>query len=103
MKNRYWIGIIALAASAASQSLLAQAAPTPGPASDEPEEEPIMLSPFEVSSSQDRGYQATQTLAGTRIRTNLADIGGSIQVLTKEFLDDIGATDNESLLQYTTN
>ena len=28
---------------------------------------------------------------GTRIRTNLADVGSAIQVLTKEFLQDIGA------------
>lgn len=67
------------------------------------DEEAIVLSPFEVTSTKDTGYQATETLAGTRIRTNLADVGASISVYTKEFLDDIGATDNQSLLQYTTN
>lgn len=63
----------------------------------------VTLSPFEVTSTHDTGYAATQTLAGTRIRTNLSDVGASIQVLTKEFLNDIGATGNDSLLQYTTN
>ncbi len=101
MKNRYRIGVFALMATAACQGLSAQS--TPAAAPEEPEEEVIELSPFEVTATQDRGYQATQTLAGTRIRTNLADVGGSIQVLTKAFLDDIGATDNQSLLQYTTN
>jgi len=67
------------------------------------EEEIVKLSPFEVSTTRNVGYQATDTLAGTRIRTNLADVGSSIQVITKEFLVDIGATGNDSLLQYTTN
>jgi outer membrane receptor protein involved in Fe transport len=67
------------------------------------EEDVLVLSPFEVRAEVDTGYAATETLAGTRIRTNLADVGGSIQVLTKQFLDDVGATDNQSLLQYTTN
>lgn len=62
-----------------------------------------VMSPFEVSSTTDTGYQATDTLAGTRIRTNLADVGASIEVLTKQFLQDVGATNNETLLEYTTN
>jgi hypothetical protein len=73
-------------------------------ASDVPsDEEVITLSPFEVTSTTDRGYQATETLAGTRIRTNLADVGSAISVITKQFMADVGATDNATLLQYTTN
>ena len=67
------------------------------------DEEIIQLSPFEVSGVRDTGYQATETLAGTRIRTNLADVGSAIQVITREFLQDVGATDSGTLLQYTTN
>jgi outer membrane receptor for ferric coprogen and ferric-rhodotorulic acid len=66
-------------------------------------EETIILSPFVVESSEDRGYQATTTLAGTRIKTELKDVGSAISVVTKEFLRDTGATSNQSLLQYTTN
>ncbi|MBP7141788.1 MAG: TonB-dependent receptor [Opitutaceae bacterium] len=66
-------------------------------------DEVIRLTPFEVSATADRGYVATETLAGTRIRTNLADVGSAISVYTKEFLADIGATGNATLLQYTTN
>ena len=65
--------------------------------------EPIELTPFEVSATKDTGYQATETLAGTRIRTELRDVGAAISVATKEFLQDIGATDSGTLLQYTTN
>jgi hypothetical protein len=60
----------------------------------------VMLTPFEVMASSDIGYQATETLAGTRIRTELRDVGSSISVATKEFMDDIGATNNQTLLQY---
>ncbi|MBA4137171.1 MAG: TonB-dependent receptor [Opitutus sp.] len=88
----------------ASAQLGAQtAAPSPTPPATSPEEEPIMLTPFEVKAERDTGYQATETLAGTRIRTNLRDVGAAIQVITKDFMNDIGATDNTTLLQYTTN
>lgn len=83
----------------ATPLLWAQEAPAPAA---EPEET-IVLSPFEVTAEQDNGYAATQTLAGTRIRTDLADVGAAISVVTKEFLKDVGATGNSTLLQYTTN
>ena len=101
MMNRYRIGFIALAASAASQALFAQT--TPPAASDSSDEEVIQLSPFEVRAESDTGYQATQTLAGSRINTRLEDVGSAISVVTSEFLRDTGATDNKSLLAYTTN
>jgi outer membrane receptor protein involved in Fe transport len=83
--------------------LLAQTtAPAPTQPAPAPEEV-IQLSPFEVSSTKDVGYQATETLAGTRIRTNLADVASAISVVTKEFMQDVGATDSGTLLQYTTN
>jgi hypothetical protein len=64
---------------------------------------PVVLSPFEVNTDKDNGYAATETLAGTRIRTNLADVASAIQVITKDFMQDINATNSGSLLQYTTN
>jgi hypothetical protein len=61
----------------------------------------IVLSPFEVMGQADRGYAAVTTLAGNRLNTDLRDIGNSISVVTSQFLQDIGATSNETLLQYT--
>jgi TonB-dependent Receptor Plug Domain len=66
-------------------------------------DETLVLSPFEVAAAKDTGYAATETLAGTRIRTDLKDVSASISVVTKEFLDDIAATDSGTLLSYTTN
>lgn len=61
------------------------------------------LSPFTVSAGDQVGYRATQTLAGTRIRTNLRDVGASLQVVTEEFLQDTNATDIAGVLIYTAN
>jgi outer membrane receptor protein involved in Fe transport len=66
------------------------------------DEDVIVLSPFEVSAEEEQGYTAATTLAGNRLNTELRDIGNAVTVITKQFLDDIAATDNESLLQYTT-
>ncbi len=65
------------------------------------DEEVIVLSPFEVSAEEEQGYAAATTLAGNRLNTELRDIGNAVTVVTKQFLDDIAAVDNESLLQYT--
>ena len=67
------------------------------------EEEIIVLSPFEVTAAETTGYVATTTLAGSRINTQLKDVGSAISVVTSEFLKDTGATDSKTLLQYTTN
>lgn len=72
-------------------------------AQDDVEEEVFELSPFTVEGSEEVGYRATSTLAGTRIRTELKDVGSAISVYTDEFLKDTGATSSETLLLYTTN
>lgn len=60
-----------------------------------------VLSPFEVISEVDTGYAASSTLAGTRLRTELRDVAASIQVVTKDFMQDIAANNVEDLLTYT--
>lgn len=66
-------------------------------------EEAIALSPFLVLEKPDQGYYASQTLAGGRLRQDIRDLGTSIQVVTKEFMDDLGVTGVEELFQYTTS
>ncbi len=66
------------------------------------EEKALILSPFTVNTEQDKGYQATSTLAGTRLNTAIKDLGASISVYNKDFLDDIGATNANDLLIYAT-
>jgi iron complex outermembrane recepter protein len=82
-------------------SLAAQTPSPPAPAPDSPEV--VELSPFTVNTSRDLGYAAENTLAGSRLNTQLRDTAGSVSVFTKEFLDDLAITDLRELVQYTVN
>jgi hypothetical protein len=69
-----------------------------------PDEDTIVLSPFVVESSDGSdSYRAQYTLAGTRIRTELKDVGSAISVVTSKFLQDTDTRSSQDLLKYTTN
>ncbi|HEY0966707.1 MAG TPA: TonB-dependent receptor plug domain-containing protein [Opitutaceae bacterium] len=71
----------------------------------------ITLSPFEVSADANNGYQATNTMSGTRLNSKLEDLASSITVVTKDQLMDTAAIDindifstegnTEGIYQYT--
>jgi outer membrane receptor for ferric coprogen and ferric-rhodotorulic acid len=63
----------------------------------------IKLNPFLVTEGDESGYRATSTLLGSRLNTPLRDLPGSISVFTKDFLDDIGATDIKDIIRYDLN
>lgn len=89
-------GLLALAAAAAASPNLS--------AQDDSDGDGVyQLSPFSVDASGDIGYRATSTLAGTRINTELRDIGSAVSVLTKELFEDTGATDASTILSYALN
>ncbi|MDA0345862.1 MAG: TonB-dependent receptor plug domain-containing protein [Verrucomicrobia bacterium] len=67
-------------------------------AQNDDQEEPFDLSPFEVQESEESGYKVVNSTAGMRINTELKDFGASISVITQEFMEDLGATDGQSLL-----
>ncbi len=79
----------------------AQTAPATAAAGQTEEEDVLVLSPFEVSAESDTGYSTATTLAGNRLNTELRDIGNAVTVINSQFLKDIAATSNETLLQYT--
>ncbi len=73
-------------------------------AQEEPNQADIEeLSPFVVETDSNMGYMATSTLAGTRLNTDLKDVGAAVSVYTEEFLQDIGANNIEDILTYTTS
>jgi len=89
-----------------SSELTAQVAPlTPASAAANalPPGAIVELSPFTVQTDRDLGYQAENSLAGSRLNTQLRDTASSISVFTKEFLDDTAITDLSELLRYTVN
>ncbi len=67
------------------------------------ENEVVELSPFVVASESDEGYVASNTLAGSRLNTSLRDVASPLEVFTKDFLDDIGATSIADAILYHSN
>ena len=61
------------------------------------------MSPFLVTTEQDSGYAATNTLAGTRLNTAIANTPVALSVMTREFLNDIGAIDANRAIEYALN
>ena len=89
----------------AVQVALAQTTPVPpreNLAEPAGADQSVVLSPFIVAGERDTGYAASDTLAGTRLRTNLKDIAASVSVITKEFFEDLALTGTSDLLVYTT-
>ena len=70
--------------------LILMVSPLVARSEDESDEEVVSLSPFEVTSESDQGYQASSALAGTRVRTDLRDAGSTVSVITAQFLKDTG-------------
>ncbi len=72
-------------------------------AQDDTDEDVLILSPFVIQGDEEVGYQATQTLGGTRLRADLRDIGSAISVVTETFLEDTGSNELQDFLVYTTS
>jgi outer membrane receptor protein involved in Fe transport len=105
MSYKYKSAGSALAALLAVSAPLAwgQAAPATASANKSDDEETIVLSPFVIESTEDADtYSAKSTLAGTRIRTELKDVGSAISVYTGKFLQDTNSRKADDLLVYTT-
>ncbi|MBK1878995.1 TonB-dependent receptor [Pelagicoccus mobilis] len=66
----------------------------------EGDEEVFELSPFTVSSTESSGYEVLDTLAGSRLRADVEDIGASITLVSKDVMDDLGISDFNELADY---
>jgi iron complex outermembrane receptor protein len=65
-------------------------------------QEPVFeLSPFEVTTSSDRGYISSNAVSAYRINLPIQDVPLQIKVVTKEFLEDVKAINLEEALGYT--
>ena len=85
-----------LGAKQAAESRSAAAATTkPDAASGET----VEMSPFQVVSD-DRGYQASNTLSGTRLNSRLEDLGASITVVTMQQMLDTAVLDINDVMRY---
>jgi hypothetical protein len=86
-----------LGAAEADQKKISAAAGTSGNAEADV---PITLSPFEVVADT-KGYQAINTMSGTRLNSQLEDLGASISVVTKEQMADLAMLDINDVFLYS--
>lgn len=65
------------------------------------DDETIVLSPFTVDTTKDKGYRATNATSGTRLNIPIKDLPANLEVITSEFIRDTGATDLRQALRYS--
>src|SRR5688500_10690136 len=75
-------------------------APT-SPASAANGSDPIVLSPFEITTSQDEGYRSNNSASGSKTNTAIRETPQSIQIVNQSFMDDIQARSVADALLYT--
>ncbi len=80
--------------------LAASAAADAQTASTSPKDEAVALSPFQVTSTQDKGYLVTDSGSALRTRQDLLDIPQAVQILSRDFIKDTGALDTAAVLQF---
>lgn len=78
--------------------------PTPPPvvaksASEAAKDEPVELSPFQVTASN-TGYFQSNTMSGTRLNSKIEDLGQSITVMTKEQMADFAMLDINDIFDH---
>lgn len=80
------------------------AAPALPAATASTSEEVVKMSPFEVrTSDKDIGYYAENTLAGSRLNTNVGDLAAAITIVTKQQLVDTGSLNINDVFMYEAN
>ncbi|HRE80355.1 MAG TPA: TonB-dependent receptor plug domain-containing protein, partial [Opitutaceae bacterium] len=64
---------------------------------------PIVLNPFDVTESANRGYMATNTISGTALNTPLKEVPMTINVVTSELLGDMAVNELTQALAFTSS
>ena len=68
---------------------------------DDSDEEIYDLSPFTVSTRDDRGYLSTNAVSGTSLNTSIRDLPMALEVINQEFIEDLGALNMDEALEYS--
>jgi len=70
---------------------------------EKPADSAIVPFPYEVSASGDIGIPGSRDSRGRRTRTSLDDVANSIDVITAELIQDMGALDLQDIAAYGNN
>lgn len=87
-------------AAVSAASSLASAQPAPSTSAAKATEPEVTLSRFEVTTTQDKGYIANNTATGFKTHQELIKIPQSVTVVTRDLIDDIGATKTSDILLF---
>jgi outer membrane receptor protein involved in Fe transport len=98
--NRPHMRLFALFASSVAAYAQTTATPTAPAAAAPAQEETVTLPTFTVSSERSNPYRATDSLSAARIRGSLMDTPATVNVITSDFLKDIGAASLFDATQY---
>lgn len=60
----------------------------------------LVLPSFTVTTTQDVGYRAGNSVSATRIDTAIKDLPFTISAFTEQFIEDIGANDLQDILRF---
>ena len=94
LSRAYLVSSATLASLTCVTSLSAQTAA-------EPDTETIVLNPFTVSSTAERGYRASNSVSGTRVETRIAEMPMAIQAFTEDFIRDIRPNDIYEIVRFS--
>jgi iron complex outermembrane recepter protein len=97
--TRRWRGLVSCAALLAA-TVSGQAQSAPAEATIDEKTGVVRLSKFEVVTTQDKGYVANNSATGFKTNQELIKIPQSVTVVTRDLIDDIGATKSSDVMQY---
>lgn len=67
------------------------------------DEKAVVLEPFDVTAKRTTGYGVSSSTTATRLNTSLREIPQTINVITSEFIEELGAASFGEAVAYTTN
>ncbi len=102
-----WVRACRLGGALSTGLILAITLPTAAqqtvaPEEDADAEEIITLNPFTVTEETDT-WNATETLAGSRLKTDLSDVASQVEVMTMDFMDAFTVNSIEEAAIYSLN
>ncbi len=83
-------GLLTVCALAANAVATGQTPATKPQPSNQTDSGMVLLSPFEVKTEADDSYSTSTSVSGARITTGIADLSMTVNIITKDFLDDVG-------------
>jgi len=91
--------LFSLSLSAFAQTAAPPAATTPTTPPAAPDQT-VSLSSFEVTTTQGKGYVASNSATGFKTNEELIKIPQSVTVVTRDLIDDIGSSKTSDILQF---